>query len=199
MAGCATTGIERVAETTSKMQTVQTDIKQAVAQADATNTSLENLIKPEQKDLKSNFDAYSDNVGKMDKIGKQLNKHIDQMIARGRDYFTEWEREGETYKDVQLRELSAERRTELRKVFDQIPETSSDAKRSLDAYLTEINEIREQLSIDLTPKGVETITPIAEKTVRDGNDLKEAVKPMLSAMDRGMAEMGQGAAAGGQQ
>ena len=59
MTGCATTGMERSTKTTNSMQTVEGDYKQASVQIDATKASLEELIKPDQTDMKKAFDAYT--------------------------------------------------------------------------------------------------------------------------------------------
>ena len=77
LTGCATTGSERADKATTKMESVDSEIKAAVAQLDATGASLENLIKPGQTDMRSSLEAYSDNVTKMDRLGAKLIKHTD--------------------------------------------------------------------------------------------------------------------------
>ena len=59
-------------------------------------------------------------------------------------------------------------------------------------YLSDIKKIQTDLSNDLTPKGIEAITPVARKAVKDGDRLKDAVKPVISAIDRTKAELAQG-------
>ena len=204
MGGCATTGMERSAKTTSKVQTVEGDIQQAIAQVDTTGASLQELIKPDQADVKKAYDAYAANVAKMESIGKQLDKHTDQMNAQGKDYFAEWEKQGNNYTNPQIREVSEQRRAELSEVYAQIPRASAGVKGSLHSYMTDIKEIQKYLSNDLTPKGIDAITPVAQQAIKDGDNLKDAVKPVLSAMDRAKAEMAQGitekgSAAGGRQ
>jgi len=204
LGGCATTGMERAAKTTNKVQTVEGDIQQAVVQVDTTKASLQELIKPDQVDVKKAYDAYAANVARMETIGKQLDKHTDQMNSLGKDYFAEWEKQGDKYSNPQIRELSEQRRAELSQVYAQIPQASVGVKGALRSYMTDIKEIQKYLSNDLTPKGIETITPVAQQAIKDGDNLKDAVKPVLSAMDRAKAEMAQGitekgSAAGGRQ
>jgi len=185
------TGTKRAAVTTS-MQTVETDIRESVLQVDATGASLEDLIKPGQVDVKLAFDKYSDNVVKMEKMGNQLMKHTDEMSVQRSEYFTEWEKRGDTYTNPQIRELSEQRRADLGKIFDEIPEARVGIKGALQAYLSDIKEIQNYLSNDLTPNGIGAITPIAQKAITDGDNLKEAIKPVLSALERARAEMLQG-------
>jgi Skp family chaperone for outer membrane proteins len=204
LTGCATTGTERATKTTNSMQTVESDYRQVSLQVDATNASLQELINPEQVDLKKALDNYKTNVAKMQKLGKQLDKHTTDMSSQGQNYFSEWEKQGNTYTNPQIRQLSEERRLQLRDVFSQIPEASVGVKGSLHSYLADIGDIQKFLSTDLTPKGVEGITPVAQKAMQDGEDLKTSVRPVLAAIDHARTAMAQGgantgAAAGGEQ
>ncbi|MDO8723335.1 MAG: DUF2959 family protein [Syntrophales bacterium] len=194
MGGCATTGMERSASTSTSMKTVESDIRQAAAQVDATGASLNELINPDQAKVKKAFDKYSDNVAKMEQMGKRLLKHTDEMSTRGKEYFEEWDKQGNTYKNPQIRELSEQRRADLGAIYAQIPVASVGVKGAFNAYLSDIKEIQKYLSNDLTPKGIESIAPVAQKAVSDGALLKEAVTPVLAAIDRVRAELATGGA-----
>lgn len=190
--GCATTGSERADMTTTKMESVDAELRQAIVQLDATGVSLENLMRPGQPDLKTSFQSYSENVDKMARIGEKLIKHTDEMSARGKDYFDEWKKQGNAYTNPQIREISEKRSAELNNIFRNISESSIGVKGASMAYMNDIKEIRAFLSTDLTAKGVESITPIAQKAIRDGANLKNSVMPVLSALDGARTEMAQG-------
>ena len=189
LTGCATTGIDRAAKTTDSMQAVEGDYLKASEQIDVTRVSLENLLKPDQSDLRKNYDAYAENVAKMEKLGKQLDRHSEKMRARGNEYFTEWE---SSYTNPEIRELSERRRIEMREVYVKIPEASIGVRGALKSYLTDIKEIQMYLSYDLTPVGIEAIRPTAQKAVVDGDNVKEAINPVLAAIDLVKTEMPQG-------
>lgn len=189
LVGCATTGSDRATKTTHSMQKVEADYKEASDQIDATRASLEELVKPSQTDTKSAFAVYSKNVTKMEDVGDRLVVHTDQMRSRGNDYFAEWE---SSYTNPEIRELSERRRIEMRQLYAGIPEASIGVMGALKSYLTDIREIQRYLSNDLTAPGVEAIRPTAEKAVRDGDGLKEAIRPVLNAVDRVKSEMAQG-------
>jgi hypothetical protein len=189
LTGCATTGMDRAAKTTDSMQKVEGDYLKASAQIDVTRVSLENLIKPVQSDLRKNYDAYAEDVEKMEKLGKQLDSHSEKMRARGNEYFAEWEN---SYTNPEIRELSERRRLEMREIYAKVPEASVGVRGALKSYLTDIKEIQLYLSYDLTPEGIEAIRPTAQKAVLDGDSLKEAVKPILAAIDLVTTEMPQG-------
>lgn len=189
LTGCATTGNDRASKTTDSMQAVEGDYLKASEQIDVTRVSLENLIKPEQSDLRKSYDAYAENVEKMEKLGKQLDRHSEKMRARGNEYFTEWE---SSYTNPEIRELSERRRIEMREIYAKIPAASIGVRGSLTSYLTDIKEIQRYLSYDLTPVGIEAIRPTAQRAVIDGDKLKESVKPVLAAIDQVKGELPQG-------
>jgi ABC-type transporter Mla subunit MlaD len=181
--GCATTGMDRSVKTSNSIQEVDSEIRKMIVQIDATSTSLDNLVRPNQPDLKKSFDSYSDNVAELDSGGKRVLKRIDEMKSQSKEYFAEWEKQGDAYTNPRIRELSAERRNKLAEIYAQVPEAGAGIKGSYNAYLTNLKEIQRYLSNDLTPKGVEAITPVANKTVQDLDALKASLKPVISALD----------------
>jgi hypothetical protein len=84
------------------------------------------------------------------------------------------------------------RRIEMREVYAKIPEASIGVRGALKSYLSDIKEIQRYLSYDLTPVGIEAIRPTAQKAVMDGDNVKEAGKPVLAAIDLVKTEMPQG-------
>src|SRR5574337_524057 len=94
-AGCAAkkTGIKMAEKTTASMQTVESDIRQAVVQIDATNASLNTVVSSKgSPDMQKAYDDYVKNVNRMDKAGNALLKHTNQLASRGNDYFEEWQK-----------------------------------------------------------------------------------------------------------
>jgi Protein of unknown function (DUF2959) len=189
LTGCATTGIDRATKTTNSMQSVESDYRQASVRIDATNASLDNLIKLSNGDTKKNYNAYAENVDKMEKLGKRLDMHTDKMSTQGNEYLKDWE---SSYSSPEIRELSEQRRIEVRENYARIPEASIGVKGALKSYLADIRDIQKFLSNDLTTQGIDSIRPIAQRAVVDGENLKEAVKPVLAAIDRVKAGMVQG-------
>lgn len=189
LSGCATTGMQRAEKADTTMKAVEQDINDTIAQINITGASLEDLVRPGQSDVKKAFGKYSDNADKMENMGNRLLKHTEKMSAQGKDYFEEWRKEGNTYKNPEIQALSEQRRSDLSAFFVKIPESSVGVKGALKAYLIDIKEIKTYLSNDLTSKGVESITPTAQKAVTDGNDLKYALSPVMSSIESFRTEL----------
>lgn len=191
MAGCASTGIQRSEGATTSMEKMDNDIKLIVVQLDATGASLDELTRIGQSDVKKAFDLYTDNVSKFKNMQNDFNKHADAMKAKGKEYFEEWQKEGDNYKNPQIQRLSEQRRMELGEIYEKIPLNSIGVKDALKAYLSDADEVQIYLSNDLTSKGIESITPISRRVANDGDDLKYALKSLEMAIERARAEMAQ--------
>jgi seryl-tRNA synthetase len=183
LGGCATTGMDRSVKTTNSIQEVDGEIRKMMVQIDATGSALDNLALAQKPDLKKSFDLYSKELLKLDHEGQKTLKRIDEMRSNSKEYFSEWEKQGDTFTNPQIRELSEERRSRLATIYAQVPAAGTGIKGAFHAYLTDLKEIQMFLSNDLTPSGVESIDPVAKKTVQDRETLKASFGPVISALD----------------
>lgn len=187
--GCATTGMDRSVKASNSIKDVDSEIRKMIVQIDLTAASLEAVVSPGQPNLKKAFDKYSDNLSDLDKEGKKVIKRTDEMKERSNKYFGEWEKDGDTFTNAEIRDLSTERRTRLAEIYARVPAAAAGMKGTYHAYLTDLQEIQKYLSTDLTPKGVEGINPVATKSVQDLASLKEALKPVIAALDEIKGEL----------
>jgi hypothetical protein len=189
LGGCATTGMDRSVKTSSSIREVDREIRKMIVQIDVTAASLDSLVAPGQTALKKPFDKYSDNLEKFDKEGNKVLKRLEEMKARSNKYFAEWEKEGDAFTNPEIRALSAERRVKLAEIYARVPAAGYGVKGNYHAYLTDLKEIQKFLSTDLTPKGIESITPVVKKSIQDQDALKQSLQPVIAALDEIKAEL----------
>lgn len=189
LGGCATTGMDRSVKTSNSIKEVDRDISKMMIQVDITLASLDSLVRVGQPDLKKSFNTYSDEVDNLDHQGKRVLKHIEEMKTRSTKYFAEWEKQGDAYTNPRISELSEQRRNKLAETYAQVPTAGAGIKRSYLASLKNLKEIQIYLSNDLTPKGIEAITPISEITAQDLDGLRASIKPVIAALDEIKAEL----------
>jgi hypothetical protein len=197
------TGVEHAERTTKSMEAVNTDMKQASVQIDATQASLDSLMKTGQmpaaqpQDVKVAYSAFSDNADKMETVGKNLGKDIDEMNAAGNTYFLEWAKEGGTYTNPQIQKQSEERRTELSSTFRDMESSAANSRGILNSYLAQVKQIKAYLSNDLTAEGISSVTPIAKNIEQEGNRLKQSFAPVEKSIMQARAQLTPGGAAAG--
>jgi hypothetical protein len=189
LGGCATTGMDRSVSTSNSIRDVDSEIKKIIIQMDVTTKSLDALVAAGNPDLKKSFNAYSKQLDKLDDDGKRVLKRMDEMKSHSKEYFAEWEKQGVAYKNPEISALSEERRTKLAEIYARVPASAAGVKSSYLSYLTNLKEIKSYLSNDLTPKGIETITPVAKKAGEDMGTLKDSLQPVITALDEIKAEL----------
>lgn len=189
LGGCATTGMDRSVKTSNSIQEVDNEIGKMVIQLDKTSASLNTLIKPGQPEVKKSFETYSDNLGKLENEGNRVIKRMEEMKSQSKEYFAEWEKQGIAYANPRIRELSEERRLKLAETYAKVPAAGAGIKVAYLAYLSDLKEIQVYLSNDLTPQGVESITPVANNTTNDLEALKTSLQPVIAALEEIKAEM----------
>jgi hypothetical protein len=189
LGGCATTGMDRSVKTSNSIKDVDSEIRKMVIQIDVTAASLDSLVSPGQPDLKKAFDTYTKNLAHLDSEGKKVIKRTEEMKANSKEYFAEWEKQGEAFTNPEIGSLSAERRMRLAEIYARVPAAGAGMIRTYHAYLTDLKEIQKYLSTDLTPNGVESITPVAKKSVQDLDALKLSLNPVIVALDEIKAEL----------
>lgn len=189
--GCSSTGMERSEKTSTTMEAMDKDIEIVIEQLDKTGSSLEALIRPNQQDIKKSYDSFKENVSKMEDKEKDFIKHAEHMKKRGKEYFSEWEKDRDQYKNEQIQALSEQRRDELSSIYDRIAENSIGVKEAYKVYLSDIRELQMYLSNDLTSKGIEKISSVSNRIVTDGENLKFSLTNLQRAIDRARNEMTQ--------
>ncbi len=189
MGGCATTGMDRSERTSNSIKDVDSEIKKFIVQTDLTNKSLDALVIAGNPNLKKSFNTYSDELDKLDHEGKRVLKRMAEMKEHSKEYFEEWDKQGTAYKNPELSALSEERRSKLAEIYARVPAAGAGVRSSYLSYMNNLKEIKLYLSNDLTPKGIETVTPIAKRAVEDMDALKVSLQPVVVALDEIKAEL----------
>lgn len=177
-----------VAEVGSNMEQVDADLRDAVMQVDTVDASIDTLLGAEGA-LNSAFARYSRNVEEMERVGEELEQHVDAMRTQGFDYFAEWREQTTDVSNPDVVDISEARHEESRAAFTELTRSGVDVKRTLQTYISDLRDIETYLSNDLTPAGVKAIEPVAEQARKDGEALQEAIEPMLNALNKARSTM----------
>jgi ribosome recycling factor len=189
--GCDSTSMERSDAARISLQTMDSDVQSAIRQLDDTGRSLDNLMSVSQSDLNKVFDDYSNNVSQLVTLEKKFSTHADEMKSRGEDYFEEWQKEGTKYKNARIQQLSDQRRATLAKRYDTIAENSIGVNEAFKLYVSDVKEIQEFLSNDLTANGISAIAPTSQKIINEGDSLMVALENVQTAIQKAREEMSQ--------
>ncbi|WP_411824104.1 hypothetical protein [Leptospira sp. 'Mane'] len=187
---CASlTGLERSKQTSVSLEALDNDIKLIVVQLDGINSSLYEVTKSGQSDIKKAFDLYTKNIENIDKMEKNYKVHSEELKSQGKNYFSEWKKEGGKYNNPEIQELSDTRRNELSEVYESIASNSVGVKDAFHSFVLDASEIQTYLSNDLTRRGVESITPISNRVQEDAIKLRNAIKRIQTPIEKARRQM----------
>lgn len=191
ISACSTTGLQRSEEVQSSMEKVDNDIKEIVVQLDATGNSLNELTKIGQSDAKQALELYSKNVSMIEEMEDEFNKHAAELKESSDTYFSEWDKNSAQYDNVEIQRSSDERREALGNTFENIANNNVGVKEAFRAYVSDLTEIQQFMSNDLTPRGIDSIASTSDQAVRNGDRLKNELQNLQEAIAEARREMRQ--------
>lgn len=171
------------------METVDNDIKLVIVRLDAIGNSLDELVKPGQADKRQAFDVFSENVSGVKKMQENFSKHAAEMESDSKDYFTAWDKESEQYDNTDIQARSDERRREMGATHNKITQSNIGVKEAFVTYVSDVNEIEQFISNDLTTDGLDAINRISTKVVANGARLKSELSMLQSAIEAAREKM----------
>jgi predicted nucleic acid-binding Zn-ribbon protein len=181
LTGCASSGGSKAgASTSTGMTKAGEGVEALAAQTDVTMAALNDLVL-NPGDLPAQFKTYDKAVKK---LSSEFQKAVDQtenMRKKADSYFQQWQADSASIANEEIRKLNTDRLEEVKKAFTEVDESLKQVKADYSPFLSDLNDIRQALSLDLTSGGVKALSGIAEKAMPKGKKLKDSL--MQAAAD----------------
>ncbi len=183
VSGCGTTsGLERSEAMQTSMDRVDQDVEAITSKVNSINSALNELTRQGQGDIRGAYERFSEQVNELRDLERQFEDNTNRMESNAETYFEGWARSDDQYENREIQRKSEERRSEISQRYDRINQSSSVVKENLRSYVSNINEIESFLSNDLTSQGINSISDIAENAVDEGEQLKNELNSLQSAI-----------------
>lgn len=193
ISGCASTsGLERSEEFQNSMDRVDEDVERITSQVNSVNSSLNELTREGQGDIRGAYDRFSEAVSELGEMESEFESNTDRMESNAESYFEGWSRSDGEYDNPELQRRSEERRNEIKQRYDRISQDSNSVEEDLRSYVSSVNEIESFLSNDLTSQGISSIAGIADDAINDGDQLKSELNSLQTAIASTRDEIRQG-------
>jgi len=177
-AGCSSGG-EKGMKTSQSITSTANHLEDGRMQIDKVTASLNKLSSAQAgQDLRPLFKDYSSNVDKLDSIAKQVRKQAEEMRAKGQAYFKDWDAEQAKINNEDIKARSAQRRAEVEQSFARVNADFQTLKDAYQPLMSDLQDIRTALNTDLTPGGVASIKPIANRVANEAIAVKNAIGPV---------------------
>ena len=132
-------------------------LKATRAQIDTTLASLNQMLTAQPAQLKPAYEQYSKDVDKMASLAKEADADAKTMASKSKAYLADWKKSQGQIKDQQLSAANDQRRTAVMTSFDGIKTSYDQANTSLKSFNQNLQDIRQAVSSDATPAGVQAI------------------------------------------
>lgn len=191
LVGCASSnqGVDRSSKASDGIGVVKNEVNKVIAQVDATNAALNDLVNNPKSDLKPQYNNYVKQVSNLDSLAKKVASRNQSMKAKTADYFQNWEKESGTIKSESIRQISAERRAAARASFDKMTAEVAKGKAAFTPLMDELHDIELYLSNDLTTAGVAACKPVAAEANANAAKVKESLNNVIADLTRVQTEL----------
>ncbi len=177
LTGCASTGYEKAAQTSTSLEKAARSIEQGNAQLDAVMAALSDLVNNPGSDLRKQYKLYVSEVDKLQSIATTVRKQADDIQKGGAEYLAKWDEELALIQNEAIRTRSEERRQQVSGQLMQIDAGFQQARNDFAPFMTDITDIRTALGADLTLSGLESVRDIV-------NEANREIVPLRNSLNR---------------
>ena len=178
LAGCASTGYEKAAATSTALQQTALEMGQGSAQLTETMAYLNNLIERPEGDMRPQFEKFSSAFDKLQSLAQDVDSKATDMQAKGQDYFQDWDQQLASIKNEDLRARSAKRQKQVSDQFVTLNGDYQEAKTAFTPLMSNLHDIRTALSDDLTSSGIDSVKQAVAQANKQVPSLQKAIKKL---------------------
>jgi hypothetical protein len=142
--------------------------------------ALQALTSGQAADLAKNYKAFAKYVDGAAKNQATAQKRAEELKANREEYLQEWQKKLEAVNNPDVRAHMEERKAQVAKVFESVQPSAQAVREAFPAYMSDLKDIQQMLSVDLSQSGVAAAAPIATKAVGNGTTVINNLDTLLS-------------------
>jgi hypothetical protein len=179
---CASSPIDRKADTAQAARDVGRDLQVTQNQIDTTLSSLKTLVSDSSTPSRTAFDRYSEDVDKMRALAKTVDKEMVDIRKEGQAYLAHWEASHGKIENEELRQASEQRRRAILDHLQSMDQSYNRTGAPLDAFIRNLEDVKTALGNDFTEQGISIVsaTNVVKDAEANGAKAKDALKQMHS-------------------
>ncbi len=141
------------------------------------------MIQTANTDPRKAFKEFDKAVPRVESAAQKAKKRSDDMKARGKAYFDQWEKELASVESPEIRQLAQQRKLKLQGSFDAIRSVMEPARDQFNAWLGDLKDLQTYLANDLTITGIDTAKPLIAKTKSTGLDVQKTLDVAIAELN----------------
>ena len=154
-------------------------IELGVKQLDETLLALHAIVDSPGQDLNAQRKAYENALAALENTSKDVGSKSDDMNAKGKAYFAEWDAQIASIQNEEIRERSAERRKAIEASFSDLREKYEQTRGAFQPLMNDLRDVRTALQADTTMGGLESLKPVVKKVDKEAKNAKEELAELV--------------------
>lgn len=133
------------------------------------------------------FDAFSEQVRRLEVDSMKTRAHSQAMQARGDAYFAQWHEHLARIEDPEVRRLAEERRPLLQQSFARIKELSQQAREAFRPFQADLRKLRITLEQDPAAVGAQSTQDLIRTARANGQQVEARLASILDELNAAAA------------
>lgn len=173
--GCASPGYNKGNQAAQDIQTAANRIAALPVQIDKTMASLDELVTKPQADLRPQYKQFTANLNDVESAAKDIASARRSMAEKSKQFFAAWDAQLAQINNEDIKARSQARKDEVSQRLESIKRSYTEAETTFSPFLSELQDIRKYLSVDLTPAGLAAIQSTVTKADADAAKLTATI------------------------
>ncbi len=183
LAGCRSTGRARSESTVGGLNDLRAEANKGKVQVEATIATMTAIQESEATDLKVRYEDYLKELRTLESLAETARSKGQAMRDKGAAYFKTWEEQIGTISSPDVRKRSEERRAELNELYSTLTASMDNCRLQYAKLSTDLTDIKQALDLDLTPKGVKSLSKPMKSARSGAENVDEAIDDVLEKLD----------------
>jgi hypothetical protein len=184
LTGCSSTaGYKQADKTGAGIADFRVEITKAKAAVDDTVKALGQVAVTAHTDPRSAFEKFTKSLANLESTSAKAKQRGEDMKAKGKAYFSTWEKELEQIKNPEIRALATEQKVKLQSAFESIRTVSAPLKEQFDPWMSDLQDLQKYLSSDLTVSGVDAAKGLFAKTQTEGFEVQKSMDALVAELN----------------
>jgi Skp family chaperone for outer membrane proteins len=180
--GCGSSPEPLPPKVSSGLDSLRNEAVALKGQIEKVKVSLSDLMEKPQADLKPQNWSFTQELagleGRLERAQAQ-RQIADRMVA---EQFATWDSQLDQLQSEESKEMAAERRTATAETIDGIQQKIEKLRDTFAPFLTDLRDIRQYLKGDLSPKGLETMKPTAERVFSAEGEIQSLLDGVIAGI-----------------
>lgn len=175
LAGCASDGTKKAGRAADRIDQLGKQMKAGDQLIEDTVSALNAMVEKPDGDLAAMFNTYRNDLARLEDTAKKAGKRAGAVWDQKDEFFEQWEKNLEQIQNEEFRNLSEQRKAKTLEAFTRVQKSLDQTQASFDPLLTNLQDVRAMLTVDLNATGVAALGPITTKINEDAAKTRAAM------------------------